>query len=57
MKIRLRKNYDYDYCQFLDYDRIYGISKRLGFDNPESAWEENPKIEVTTNPNDLKVIK
>lgn len=53
----LQDNYDGDYEQFESYDEMYNISTRLGFDSPQEAWDENPHILSTKNPNNIKVIK
>jgi hypothetical protein len=55
-KSRLRKNYDDDYEQFVQYDSIYNIAARLGFESPEEAWDKNPMIQGGVNPKDLKVV-
>ncbi len=43
--------------EFLDFDETYGIAKRLGYEDPEKLWAENPTIEGSTDPNDLKIVK
>lgn len=55
-KEKLQKNYDNDYNQFVEYDKIYNIAKRLGFKSAQEAWKANPLIQGSTNPNDLKVM-
>jgi hypothetical protein len=55
-KARLQDNYDGDFEQFQAYDDIYAIAKRLGFPDAESAWQANPEIGGSTDPNDLQVI-
>jgi hypothetical protein len=55
-KSRLRKNYDDDYEQFVQYDSIYNIAARLGFESTEDAWDKNPMIQGGVNPKDLKVV-
>jgi hypothetical protein len=37
------------------YSETHGITKRLGYDSPEQLWEDNPIIEGSTNPSDLRV--
>ena len=54
---KLQDNYDGDIEQFKKYDEIYNIAGRLGFDSAEEAWEENPTINVGTDPSELKVIE
>ena len=55
-KATLQDNYDNDFEQFEAYDDIYAISKRLGFPDALSAWEANPEIGGSTDPNDLQII-
>jgi len=43
--------------EFKQYDEVYGLSKRLGFNSPEEAWEANPLIQGGVNPKDYKVVK
>lgn len=42
---------------FLDWDSIYSISKRLGFNSPMDAWNANPHLCGSTDPGDLQVCK
>lgn len=51
---RLRNVYT-SYREFLSYCEIYDIHSRLGYETPKEAWKENPVIEGSTDPNDLKV--
>ncbi len=53
----LRDNYGYDFESFAEYDKMYGISARLGYDDAESAWLDNPLIEGSMDPDDLRVVK
>jgi len=46
-----------DFEEFKQYDEMYGLSKRLGFNSPEEAWEANPLIQGGINPKDYKVVK
>jgi hypothetical protein len=57
MIIKLQKNYEDSFEQFQVYSEMYGIAKRLGFKSELEAWQENPYIQVTTNPADLRVVK
>lgn len=52
---RLRENYE-DLDEFASYARIYGLLARLGFDNAEDAWEANPVVQGSTNPDDYRVV-
>jgi len=45
-----------DKGEWLRYDEIYGLSQRLGYDDPEQAWSENPLIQGSTNPEDYKRV-
>lgn len=40
--------------EFLEYDEIYGIAARLGYDNPEECWRANPLVQGSTDPSDFK---
>ena len=42
--------------EFKQYDEMYGLIERLGFDNAEEAWEANPMIQGTVYPEDYKVV-
>lgn len=52
---RLRKNYS-SFEEFEHYSEIYGISRRLGYQNAEEAWEDNPLIQGSVNPSDLQKV-
>lgn len=52
---RLRDNYD-DFQQWVEYDRSYGLARRLGFSDATEAWELNPIIQGSTNPADFGVV-
>jgi hypothetical protein len=54
---KLQDSYDKDFEQFKHYDETYGIAKRLGFSSAEEAWKANPVINVTSDPEDLKVVE
>lgn len=51
----LRANYDNKFEQFEHYAEMYGIHTRLGFKTIREAWNANPEIQVSANPNDLKI--
>lgn len=40
--------------EFIAYDEIYGISKRLGYNSAETCWKANPLIQGSTDPSDLR---
>ena len=52
---RLSEVYD-SFEEFKEYDEIYNLAKRLGFDSAEDAWLSNPKITGSVNPADYKTI-
>jgi len=55
-RCHLRENYK-DYSDFLSYDNIYHLSKKLGFQYTRDAWDANPLIQGSTNPSDLELAK
>lgn len=54
---RLRDNYNNDFERFESYCDTYNIAERLGFCDAQEAWEENPIIQGSTNPADLRVVR
>ena len=44
--IQLRENYDNDFKQFLVFNRLYSIAKRLGYRSAKKAWEANPRYTI-----------
>ncbi len=46
-----------DIEELQNYDEQYDIVKRLGYEDVETLWNENPMIQGSTNPEDLKVVK
>lgn len=53
----LRSNYEGKFEQFEAYDRIYGLAARLGYASASEAWEANPIVQGSTNPEDFRVVK
>ena len=53
---KLQDNYE-NYEEFESYSEIYGLAQRLGFEGPKDAWDANPKIQWSTDPNDFKIVK
>lgn len=53
---KLRKNYS-SLEEFKRWDENYGISSRLGFETSEEAWEANPLIRGSVDPEDLEIVK
>ena len=54
-KDKLQNIYD-SMEEFVSYDQIYNLCKRLGYEDPEKCWEDNPTIQGSINPSDLKRI-
>lgn len=52
---KLQDNYD-NFEEFLSYDEVYNLSKRLGFETSEEAWEANPTIQGSVDPADFKIV-
>jgi len=42
-----------NYQEFCSYDSTYGIASRLGFSSCKVAWQANPIIHGSVNPEDL----
>ena len=53
---RLQKIYA-DFAEFEGYDEIYNLAERLGFPDAQEAWEANPVVRGSVNPNDLETVK
>lgn len=51
----LQSNYG-DFAEFYQYDLEYSLSKKLGFENPVTAWNINPVIQQGTNPEDYTTL-
>ena len=43
--------------EFKGYSDNYGLAERLGFASAEEAWEANPVVEGSVNPEDYKVAE
>lgn len=43
--------------EFRGYNNLYGLVERLGFKDAQEAWEANPIIQGSVNPEDYKVVK
>lgn len=52
-KGKLRKNYS-SFEDFQSYSEIYNLHIRLGYDTIEDAWNDNPRIQWSTDPSDFK---
>jgi hypothetical protein len=51
----LRASYD-SFDQFEAFSDTYGLASRLGFRSASAAWNTNPVIEGSTNPEDFRVV-
>ncbi len=40
-----------------NYDEIYGIVKRCGYENATQLWNDNPMIGGSSNPKDFGIAK
>jgi hypothetical protein len=52
----LQNVYSGNFEEFENYSEVYNLAQRLGFSNPEEAWEANPVVQGSTNPADYKVV-
>lgn len=52
---RLQDQYE-SFEEFEAYDRIYGLSERLGYTSAEEAWDENPMVTGSTDPADYRRV-
>ena len=52
---RLQDNY-VNFNEWRRYSQTYGLTKRLGFNSEEEAWDINPLIEGSVNPRDFKIV-
>jgi hypothetical protein len=43
--------------ELISYNEIYGICKRLGYEDPAKCWEDNPTIQGSIDPSDLKKVE
>jgi hypothetical protein len=42
--------------EFVSYCTAYAVHTRLGYDTPQQAWEANPTIRGSVDPDDLEVV-
>ena len=42
--------------EFRSFCEVYSIYKRLGFHSAKDAWDKNPTIQGSVNPDDLRVV-
>ena len=52
---RLRSRYE-NFEEFAGYDSVFHLASRLGFGSAEDAWEADPCIESSVNPEDLRQV-
>jgi hypothetical protein len=52
---RLRSVY-VSFSEFADNSDMYGLAERLGFSSSEEAWDKNPIIQGSINPEDFRAI-
>ena len=52
---RLQENYS-DFEEFEAYSETYAVTKRLGYESAQAAWEANPIIQGSVEPSDLRVV-
>lgn len=52
---RLQDNYE-NLGEWISYANMYGLAKRLGYEDPIEAWKENPFVQGSTDPKDFKVV-
>lgn len=53
---RLQENYT-SLEEFIQYSETFGLHKKLGYETPEKAWNDNPVIQGSVNPSDFIKIK
>lgn len=53
---RLHDVYDSEE-EWLAYNEIYGLAGRLGYSNPHKAWDDNPRVQGSTNPKDYQLVR
>jgi len=44
-----------DFDEFEAYSEMYGLHRRLGYNTPEEAWEDNPHIKGSVKPEDYGI--
>lgn len=53
--MRLQENYN-SFEEFKAFDGIYNLCEKMYIASPEVAWEKNPVIGGSTNPNDFGIV-
>ena len=56
MQQRFKSIYD-DYEDFLVFNKMFNIAKRLGYDSPKKLWDDNPIVQASSKPSDFKIVK
>lgn len=44
-------------AELKEYDRIYGVAKRCGYQTAARMWQENPVVGGSTNPKDFGKVR
>jgi len=52
---KLQDQYE-SFEEFEQYDAMYGLAARLGFADAATAWEANPTVGGSTNPDDYGIV-
>lgn len=52
---KLQKVYT-SFDEFNSYSEMYGIAERIGYGSTIEAWEDNPTIQGSVNPSDLRKV-
>lgn len=42
--------------EFIEYDEIFNLAGRLGYDDPVKCWDDNPIVEGSVNPSDFRIV-
>ena len=53
---RLQKQYE-NFEEFEQFDEFYGLAEKLGYDSAKEAWEANPVVSGSVNPEDYHKVR
>ncbi len=53
---KLQENYA-DQEEFERWSDMYGLAQRLGYEDTEDCWNDNPTIQGSVIPDDFRVVK
>lgn len=53
---RLKENYS-SFEDFEGYDQLYNLAYKLGYKSAINAWNANPVVQGSTNPNDFRKVR